>query len=156
MPTEPRKIFNFLKLLFYSWKHQQSIQLTVYYIGCFVDLPKPVFLTARTLKSRFSANFGTFWTKKFRMTDFENKSAYAPPKNRFKNSRTIRQNFCKNYFFSFWPYDGNAAILWLVKKFGGILNWGELWFLATTPIATTAFTSARDFTSPGCPRLSRA
>ena len=25
---------------------------------------------------------------------------------------------------------------------------GELWFLATTPIATTAFTSARNFTSP--------
>ena len=40
MPPEHQKIMDFWKMRFYSRKHQQLTQLTMYYIGRFVNLPK--------------------------------------------------------------------------------------------------------------------
>ena len=40
------------------------------------------------------------------MTIFEIKSAYAPPKFRFKSTQTIRKKCKKKYFFVFRAYPG--------------------------------------------------
>ena len=50
------------------------------------------------------------------------KSGYAPPKSRFKNSWTIRQNFYKKYFFAFWHNQQKAAILRFSKIIWCILK----------------------------------
>ena len=52
-----------------------------------------------------------------------------PPQIRFKISQTIRENFCKNYFFVFSTNDGCGQKLAHTKNFGSILNmWKNLVF----------------------------
>ena len=52
---------------------------------------KSMFLTARTWKSRFSANFGTFWSKSSIQTNFGWEMGMSPPKSRLIWSQTSPQ-----------------------------------------------------------------
>ena len=50
IPPEHQKFANFLKMRFYFRNHQQSTQLTMYYIGRFDGLPKTGVSAAQALK----------------------------------------------------------------------------------------------------------